>query len=148
MGTMRNRNADGSEAARSKHLLHIVWVLVMLMGSGVLGCAQTSAASSGGQTAHPPGNISTPHQLVITGCLRRDSAGVYSITNENGKTFNLISAANDVDLSKHVFHAVRITGKEAPNVEPPAPANPAQQSPPLSALRVLTLEVLSNSCTR
>jgi hypothetical protein len=115
----------------------------------MLGSAQTTATSGDPQQSHPPANINTPHQLVITGCLRRDSRGTYFLTSENGKRWNLIAGSDTVDLSKHVFHAVRITGKEAPSATSPGTADNSQsQVPPVSVLRVLTLEVLSNSCTR
>jgi hypothetical protein len=124
-------------------------LLSIVLSSGGVASAQAGAAAVSGQNSHPPANINTPHQLIIAGCLRRDSAGTYSLTGDTGKTWNLIPGSDDVDLSKHVFHAVRITGKEAPAAKPPDAADNSQaQSPPPSVLRVLTLEVLSNSCTR
>ena len=113
----------------------------------LFGAAQTNPGHSNPQDSHPPANINTPHQLVITGCLRRDSNGAYSLTSENGKTWNLIAGSDSVDLSKHVFHAVKITGKEASSAQP-TDGGDNPQTEKLSTLRVLTLEVLSRSCTR
>lgn len=144
--TVTKLDVQGSVQRRST-LTFCCALLAIVLSSFVAGSAQTNAPGNP-QTVHPPVNINTPHQLVVTGCLRRDSASTYSITNENGKTFDLIPAVDSVDLSKHVFHAVRITGKEAPNVILPGTADSSPQSPPPAVLRVLTLEVLSNSCTR
>ncbi len=131
-----------------RHLRFFCVVPLLVLAACAFGSAQTASAGDP-QTSHPPANINTPHQLVITGCLRRDSHGTYFITDENGKTWSLIAGSDSVDLSKHVFHAVRITGKEAPNAKLPVSGENSQtQAPPPSVLRVLTLEVLSNSCTR
>ena len=128
--------------------LSFAFVIMMLLSSSMLASAQASGPAGNAQASHPPANITMPHQLTLTGCLRRDSNGVYSLTNENGKTFDLVSGSDTVDLSKHVFHAVSVTGKESPKAAPPVATEGSQQSPPPAVLRVLTLEVLSNSCTR
>ena len=139
-----------TRATRLRHQLNCccaIWFIVL--SSCAIASAQTSGVPASAQNNHPPANINTPHQLVVTGCLRRDSAGAYSLTGETGKTWNLIAGSDSVDLSKHVFHAVKITGKEAPNANLPSASDNSQaQSPPPAVLRVLTLEVLSNSCTR
>ena len=141
-------NPDGNAFAwRRRALIFGCALLAMVLANVAQGSAQTAAAPDNSQAPHPPANVNTPHQLVLTGCLRRDSHGIYSLTNENGKTFNLIAALDSVDLSKHVFHVVRITGKEAPNVILPG-ASENSQAPSTPVMRVLTLEVLSNSCTR
>jgi len=78
----------------------------------------------------------------VRGCLKRgNQAGTYVISDQNGTTWELVSGSNDVDLSKHIFHSVTLTGKEVPVAEKPEEA-------PRHELRVLSLQVLSRSCTR
>ncbi len=116
--------------------------------------AQTGTGQSNPQTAHPPANIGMPHQIEITGCLKRgNEAGTFALTDVNGRTWALISGNSDVNLSKHIFHAVTITGKEVPtsqqhNGAGDQPQASQQSNNPRLELRVLTLEVLSRSCTR
>jgi len=48
-------------------------------------------------------------KTTVTGCLQKgDEAGEYSITGEDGKTYELRSKT--VKLSQHVGHKVTITG--------------------------------------
>src|SRR5215470_18915304 len=49
------------------------------------------------------------HQVEVTGCLQKSNeAGEFSITGEEGKTWDLRSRS--VKLSKHVGHKVAVTG--------------------------------------
>jgi hypothetical protein len=112
--------------------------------------AQTDHSQADEQTAKPPANINTTHQILVTGCLKRgNQPGTYVITDQNGTTWQLVSGNADVDLSKHIFHAVSVAGKEVPTSPQ---SDSRKQSPqannPLHELRVLTLQVLSPSCTR
>jgi hypothetical protein len=114
--------------------------------------AQTGAGQNPPQSAHPPANIGMPHQLALTGCLKRgNAAGTFALTDQTGKTWTLISGSSDVDLSKHIFHVVTVGAKDIPPSQQHEAAGQAaedSQSPPRLALRVLTLEVVSRSCTR
>lgn len=125
---------------------------LLMAGSLTLAGAQTGAPHVEGQSSPPPANISAPHQLAVTGCLRRDSNGGYSITDQNGKTWELVSGSSEIDLSRQIFHVVEVTGKAAPVAKPPQSQTPPDssgtQTPPRIRLQVLTLEMLSNSCTR
>jgi hypothetical protein len=97
----------------------------------------------------PPANIGTTHQILVTGCMKRNPAGTYVITDRNGTTWELVSGSSDVDLSKHIFHAVSIAGKEVPSSQKADPGTQdAQNDTSRHELRVLTLQVLSRSCTR
>jgi hypothetical protein len=111
-------------------------------------CAQSGGEQSG-QVTSPPANISTPHQILLTGCLKRDSNARYYMTDQNGKTWELFS--ENINLAAHVYHSVTITGKEAPKQQ----EDRSQQSEaskaggvPAIELRVITLKMLSPSCTR
>lgn len=108
----------------------------------------TQAASSQ-DNAKPPANITPTHQILVTGCLKRgNQSGTYVITDQNGTTWELVTGNADVDLSKHIFHAVSIAGKEVPTQPPHSSSQDAQASNPLHELRVFSLQVLSRSCTR
>ena len=52
---------------------------------------------------------STSHIKTVTGCLQKgDEAGEFSITGEDGKTWELSSKS--VKLDEHVGHQVTVTG--------------------------------------
>ncbi len=97
------------------------------------------------QTVKPPG---TTHQILVTGCLKRGQAGRYVITDRNSTTWELVSGSADVDLSKHIFQAVSIAGKEVPPSQQQNPSTNPQTDTSHHVLRVLSLQVLSRSCTR
>lgn len=103
------------------------------------------AFAPGSPAQQAPGTMSPPIQILLTGCLRRSNSGGYRLTDQNGTTWELTS--HNVNLAEHVFHAVSVTGK------PTTPATPQNDksesnSSPSRSLQVLTLKVLSPSCTR
>lgn len=101
------------------------------------------------QTAKAPADAGTAHQILVTGCLKRgNQTGTYVITDRNSTTWELVSGSAEVDLSKHIFHAVSIAGKEVPPPQQENPATNQQPGSPVHELRVLSLQVLSRSCTR
>ena len=52
-------------------------------------------------------------QTTVTGCLQKgDDANEFSITGEDGKTYDLRSS--DVDMAKHLGHKVTVTGTLKP----------------------------------
>jgi hypothetical protein len=70
-------------------------------------------------------------------------------TDRNGTTWELVSGSADVDLSKHIFHVVSIAGNEVPpSRQPESGTQDEQNDISRHELRVLTLQVLSRSCTR
>ena len=111
--------------------------------SALLACVSAAAILTPGVSAQQP-NLAPSHQLLITGCLRRNAEGAaYSITDAQGRSWRLVGEADsDVHLQDHVFHVVTVTGKEAQNNTHDAPTNQ------LPTLRVLSLKMVSNSCTR
>ena len=120
-------------------------------------CPRLSAQSSSTQDpqsgAVPGGVVTNPLQIAVTGCLQRGGeSGGYYISDQNGTTWKLTSST--VNLAEHLSHSVMVTGKPI--------ATPQQQgnngdgqggkteggSKPQPSLRVLTLKMLSPSCTR
>ncbi|MGB8889695.1 MAG: hypothetical protein WCC87_23430 [Candidatus Korobacteraceae bacterium] len=113
------------------------------------------AAQSGSQNAQsgasPGGTVTTPLQVAVTGCLRRGGeSGGYYISDQNGTTWKLTSSS--VNLAEHVQHSVMVTGKPIANTQEQGSNNQGSKTEAGSkaqpSLRVLTLKVLSPSCTR
>jgi len=127
---------------------HPVLVILATLSLGLALRAQSSATPGGQSDTTPPTTMSPPVQIAVTGCLKRGNVGGFRITDQNGATWMLIS--KDVDLSEHLNHVVTVTGKPAPMPPQQQGANSQQGEGGTSAhgLRVLTLKMLSNSCTR
>jgi hypothetical protein len=88
---------------------------------------------------------------VVTGCLQKgDQPDEFSITGENGKSWDLRSST--VKLSDHVGHQVTVTG--SPTRETKAEETKegqvqnAGQKGELGELRVISLKMVSQSCTK
>ena len=78
------------------HLLTTGVISLGLIGTTTVKAQETSK-SSGGNT------------VSVTGCLAQgDSANEFSIKDENGKTYGLLSSR--VSLKEHLGHKVTITG--------------------------------------
>lgn len=122
-----------------------VLVILAILSLGLAVRAQSSATPGGQSETTPPSTMSPPIQVAVTGCLKRGNEGGFRIT-QNGTTWRLI--AKDVDLAGHLNHVVTVTGKLAP-LPPQQGANSENEAGnPSHGLRVLTLKMLSNSCTR
>ena len=93
--------------------------------------------------AQSPKGTGTEKTTTVTGCL---SAGAqpneYKIT-ENGTTYDLFSAGNKVDMSKHVGHKVSVTGKLT-SAQPSSP-NSASRSTD-ERMDVTELKHISPTC--
>ena len=132
---------------------HLALVILAILSLGLSLRAQSTATPGGQSEATPPRTMSPPIQISVTGCLKRGNVGGYRLTDQNGTSWTLIS--QDVNLAEHLNHAVTVTGK-------PVPLPPQQQQQGANSqqgasdeagkhapgLRVLTLKMLSNSCTR
>jgi hypothetical protein len=88
---------------------------------------------------------------VVTGCLQKgDQPDEFSITGEDGKSWDLRSST--VKLSDHVGHQVTVTG--SPTRETKAEEKKegqvqnAGQKEELGELRVISLKMVSQSCTK
>ena len=86
--------------------------------------------------------VTNPLLVNVTGCLKKNSASEgYYIADANGRTWELTS--KKVDLSKHVFHVVSVSGR--PSTAAKTPEGKSEQQ---FGLDVTDLEIVSNSCTR
>lgn len=128
-----------------------VLVTLAVLGWGLSLGAQLGGTQYGQSDTNPPRTASPPIQIAVTGCLKRGNEGGYRLTDQNGTTWQLTSQT--VDLGEHLNHVVTVTGKPAPTPKQQE-ANSQQSgapeagSKPSPGLRVLTLKMLSNSCTR
>jgi hypothetical protein len=95
--------------------------------------------------------VTTPLQVNITGCLKKNAeTGGYYVADENGRTWELSS--KKVDLAKHVFHVVSVSGHPSTGSKTPEGKNEPGQKPEGGnaqlSLDVTELTMISNSCTR
>ena len=94
-------------------------------------------------------NAAGKKSVTVTGCLQKgDEANEFSVTGEDGKTYDLTSAA--VDLSKHVGHKITVTGSfKAESYEKEKGKNEANEkkgAPEAGDIRVTNLKMVSDSC--
>ena len=133
------------------HRIALAIVLFSIAICGMQLSAQTSDAQSGQSPANPPRVMTPPLQILVTGCLKRSSDGGYYLTDSNGTTWQLSS--NSLNLGDHVMHVVSVAGKpDSLGKAEQSPNQPAGKSQPennaVHSLRVMTLKMVSNSCTR
>ena len=83
----------------------------------------------------------------VSGCLQKgDEPNEFSITGANGTTYGLMSSK--VDLSKHVGHKVKVTGKMMPEKgenESAANAQQAGSGKEAADIQVTSLKMISDS---
>jgi hypothetical protein len=117
---------------------------IICLGIAVL-AAGLYLVTAGGVRASAAGK----KDLTVTGCLQKgDEANEFSITGEDGKSYDLTSSS--VELSKHVGHKVTVTGtfkaesyaKEKSEKE----ANEKKEAPEAGDIRVTSLKMVSDSC--
>lgn len=79
----------------------------------------------------------SPHH--VTGCLRQGAAAnIYTLTDEDGKTWDLRSRS--VALAPHVGHTVTATGTI------PKSAKPSDDNTPQNHLVVTAVKMVRNNC--
>ena len=124
------------------------WVGLIFSVCALVLAGQDNVQNS--QTA-PARTVRPPLQIIVTGCLKKNAeTGGYSVSDENGKTWELSS--KKVDLARHVFHVVSVSGHPINVSKTPEGKSEAGQKPeggnqPLG-LDVVELTMVSNSCTR
>jgi hypothetical protein len=112
----------------------------------------SSIAQSSAQNNQPGGGFATPPiQVEVTGCVKRGVNGGYYIKDQNGHVWGLVSSK--VNLSGQVEHSVSITGKPAAllhpqETQPESGQQTGTEGNHSTNLQVLTLKMLSPSCTR
>jgi len=123
-----------------------IWVMCLAMVSLVPAVrGQTAAEPAAPPSAAPPQTMSPPIQLLLTGCLKRANDGGYRLTDANGVTWLLSSKS--VDLAAQLNHSVTVTGKPTVVAKEQA-KDQANDGSSVRSLQVLTVKMLSNSCTR
>ncbi len=126
--------------------------LAVLLLTGSFAMAQTVAQPNGQTVMNPPGTVTTPLQISVTGCLKKGhEAGGYFITDQNGMTWEL--TPGNVNLAEQVNHSVQIAGKPiTPTAKQEAKMGASEKSEAagnkVHDLRVVSLKMLSPSCTR
>ena len=97
----------------------------------------------------------TVKPITVTGCVQKgDSADEFSITDENGKTWEL--GSRTVKLAEHVGHTVTITGvrhhetkaEEAKEEKTEAKESKEAEAKEAGDLRVTSLKMVSDSCKK
>lgn len=85
-------------------------------------------------------------KMTLTGCLQKgDEANEFSLTGEDGKTYQLRNSA--VDLSKHVGHKVTITGTfKAEKKEGQSAEYDQKEATEVGQIRVTDLTMISDKC--
>ena len=94
-------------------------------------------------------NAAGKKDLTVTGCLQKgDEANEFSITGEDGKSYDLTSSS--VELSKHVGHKVTVTGtfkaESYAKEKGEKKANEKKEAPEAGDIRVTSLKMVSDSC--
>jgi hypothetical protein len=113
----------------------------MKLAMGVVAMAAMGVMASPAIT-HAQDNASDSTQMV-TGCLQKGSnANTFTLTDENGKLWNLRSKT--VQLGPHVGHTVTISGTIPQKSKDDNKA--AGDSAPQNRLRVTNLKMVSESC--
>ncbi|MGB8771924.1 MAG: hypothetical protein WCC92_20080 [Candidatus Korobacteraceae bacterium] len=129
--------------------LPFCWAVLVLLGvCSLMLFAQDNPQS--GQTGNHP-TVSIPLQLNLTGCLKKSASGAYSVTDQNGRTWELTS--QKTDLAKYVFQTVSVSGH--PSTEARKQEGQSEESQSAKAggnqyfgLDVTEITVVSPSCTR
>jgi len=89
------------------------------------------------------------HTQTVTGCLQKgDEAGEFSITGEDGKTWELTSAS--VKLDQHLGHKVTVTGSTSheskAEEKKEGQVEKASSKEVYGDLDVTSLKMVSDSC--
>jgi hypothetical protein len=116
--------------------LSALLVFVFALGAYVTPSAFAQEKSAGGKT-------------TVTGCLQKgDEAGEYSITGEDGKTYELRSKT--VKLSQHLGHKVTVTGtlraESAEKEKGEAEEHEKKEAYEAGGITVTDLKMVSNKC--
>jgi len=116
--------------------LFVLLLFVFAFGAYFRPSASAQEKSSAGKT-------------TVTGCLQKgDEAGEYSITGEDGKTYELRSKT--VKLSQHLGHRVTITGtlraESAEKEKGEAEEHEKKEAAEAGDIRVTDLKMVSDKC--
>jgi len=93
--------------------------------------------------SNPGVTVTSPLQIAVTGCLKREAKGEYYIADKNGRTWNLVP--NGVKLSSHLNQEVMVTGKPATDNQQQSDKQVERGKHQL-ALQVVTVKPINSSC--
>ena len=119
----------------------LVRLSTLLLFVSALGLYVTPSASAQEKSAGS--------KTTVTGCLQKgDEAGEYSITGEDGKTYELRSKT--VKLSQHLGHKVTITGtlraESAEKEKGEAEEHEKKEAAEAGGITVTDLKMISDKC--
>jgi len=93
----------------------------------------------------------TPLQVNVIGCVKKNASGGYSVTDKNGRTWELTS--KKADLANYVFHTVSVSGH--PSIVPKTHGGKSEHNQGTETsgnqyfgLDVTELTMVSPSCSR
>jgi hypothetical protein len=90
-----------------------------------------------------------PLQIIVTGCLKKNASGGFSVADQSGKTWELTS--KKIDLAKYVFNTISASGHPSTGLSDSKEGS-NEQNPEGGGQRfrmdVMDLTVVSRSCTR
>ncbi len=125
------------------------WAALVLLSLSSLGMFAQDNSQSTRSNQGP--SVKSGVLVNVTGCLKKNAAtGGYYVSDEQGRTWELTS--KKVDLSKHIFHVVSVSGHPSAGPQNQEGKSGQGQTPEGGnqrfALDVTELEMVSNSCTR
>jgi len=115
----------------------------MKMRLGLLMIVLIIPAFLSSQTGAPnttQGNSQSHRYVTITGCLTKNSHGLYELVDEKGVD-NLIYKSERVDLDSHVGQSVTLTGERSAT-----PSTDAGTARPMPHFNVRELKPASGAC--
>lgn len=130
---------------------HSLLLIAMLIPGPV--CSAQNSGTQSSQPGNMPNMASPPIRVRVSGCLKRgNESGGFYLKDENGRTWEIIPA-NGVNLADHINQSVVIIGRPAElGQQQETQKESSEQAEGAgtqhSDLRVMTIEMLSPSCTR
>jgi hypothetical protein len=112
-------------------------------------CSPLLFGQDNSQQAQQKPKVTAPLQINVTGCLKKNASGGFSVADQSGRTWELTS--KKVDLAKYVFNTINASGHPSTGLSDQKEGN-SEQNPEGGGQRfrmdVMELTVVSRSCTR
>ena len=93
--------------------------------------------------------VTTPLQINVTGCFKKNASGGFSVADQSGRTWEVTS--KKIDLAKYVFNTISASGHPSTGLSNSREGS-SEQNPEGGGQRfrmdVMDLTVVSRSCTR
>lgn len=111
-------------------------------------CSLLLFGQDNSQQAQKP-KVTTPLQINVTGCLKKNASGGFSVADQSGRTWELTS--KKIDFAKYVFNTISASGHPSTGSSD-AKEGSSEQNPEGGGQRfrmdVMDVTVVSRSCTR